>query len=46
MDDGVEREEQRYCCGSMRTIVKVTKNMAHTTEKQARHIQTTSQGRK
>ena len=46
MDDGVEREEQRYCCGSMRTIVKVKKNMAHTTEKQARHIQTTSQCRK
>jgi hypothetical protein len=47
MDDGVEREEQRHCCGSTtRTIVKVTKNMAHTTEKRARHIQTTSQCRK
>ena len=46
MDDGVEREEQRHCCGSTRTIVKVTKNMAHTTEKQTRHIQTTSQCRK
>ena len=41
MADGVEREEQRHCCGSMRAIVKVTKNMAHTTEKQAHHIQTT-----
>jgi hypothetical protein len=43
MDNGIEREEQRHCCGSMRTIVKVTKNMVHTTEKQACHIQTTSQ---
>ena len=42
MADGVERES----CGSMRTVVKVTKNMAHTTEKRARHIQTTSQCRK
>ena len=42
MDDGdVEREEQRHCCGSMKAIVKVTKNMAHTTEKQERHIRTT-----
>ena len=28
--DGVERAEQRQsCCGWMRAIVKVTKNMAH-----------------
>ena len=37
MADGVEREEQRHCCGLLRAIVKVTKNMAHATENQARH---------
>jgi hypothetical protein len=39
MADGVERVEQRHlCCGWMRAIVKVTKNMVHTKQKHTRHI--------
>jgi hypothetical protein len=39
MADGVERAEQRHsCCGWMRAIVKVTKNMVHTKQKHTHHI--------
>ena len=39
MADVVERAEQRHsCCGWMKAIVKVTKNMVHKIQTHTRHI--------